>query len=120
MHYRDIDIFIGQQLKSLRLTLGISQQALAREAGISTQQIQKYEKALNRISASRLYDFAHIFQVSILTFFPQDFEQPAGLISPPSLRFIRMFGSIPVEHHAQLFLLLKAMAKLPNGGTHAD
>lgn len=115
-----IDLFIGKQLRGLRLTLGISQQALAEEAGVSMQQIQKYEKALNRVSASRLYDIAHIFQVSILTFFPEDTEQPAGLIPPPSLRFIRMFARIPAEHHEQLFALLKAFAKLTEGGADAD
>lgn len=115
-----IDIFIGRQLRGLRLTLGISQQALAQEAGVSMQQIQKYEKALNRVSASRLYDIAHIFQVSILAFFPEDVEQPAGLIPPPSLRFIRMFARIPAEQHEQLFALLKAFAKLTEGGADAD
>jgi transcriptional regulator with XRE-family HTH domain len=110
--HHKIDLFIGRQLRDLRITLGISQQQLAKESGITFQQIQKYEKAKNRISASRLYNFAHIFQVSILTFFPSDIIVPTGDLPPPSLRFMRMFNQIPASHHAELFTVLKTFARL--------
>jgi transcriptional regulator with XRE-family HTH domain len=47
----------------------VSQEQLARQVGIAPQQIQKYEKGETRISASRLYDFATLFEVPIVYFF---------------------------------------------------
>lgn len=60
---------IGNKLRVLRTSLGISQSDLADKAGVSFQQIQKYEKGVNRISADRLYDIAKILKVDIREFF---------------------------------------------------
>ena len=49
-----IDIYVGRRLKSLRRQSGISQKELASRLGITFQQIQKYEKGLNRLPASRM------------------------------------------------------------------
>jgi len=64
-----IDVHVGQQIKSRRAGLGMSQEALAARAGISFQQVQKYEKGINRVSASRLYQFSIILEVPISYFF---------------------------------------------------
>lgn len=63
------DVLIGKKLRQLRNIRGISQDSLANESGITFQQIQKYEKGVNRISASRLYDFSKILNVDVKTFF---------------------------------------------------
>lgn len=55
---KSIDAHVGKRLKARRLTAGLSQTALAAVAGISFQQLQKYEKGTNRISASHLFAFA--------------------------------------------------------------
>ena len=52
-----------------RLMLGISQEKIAAELGVTFQQLQKYEKGTNRISASRLQDLAEILGVQIGYFF---------------------------------------------------
>jgi transcriptional regulator with XRE-family HTH domain len=52
-----------------RLTLGLSQTHLAKAAGVTFQQIQKYEKGTNRISASRLQQISTVMQVPIIFFF---------------------------------------------------
>lgn len=65
-HY---DIEIGKQLKTLRKIRKMSQEDLAAQSGITFQQIQKYEKGINRIAASRLYQFTHILDISPLYFF---------------------------------------------------
>ena len=64
-----VDIHVGQQLKQIRVTSGMSQEALAKQVGITFQQIQKYEKGANRIGSSRLYEFANILSVDISEFF---------------------------------------------------
>src|SRR5262245_62047140 len=64
-----VDQIIAQRLKARRLALGLSQQELARQTGITFQQIQKYENATNRIAASRLYAFAEVLDVPVAHFF---------------------------------------------------
>ena len=51
-----IDIHVGNRIRSRRALLGISQEKLAKELGVTFQQIQKYERGMNRIGASRLWD----------------------------------------------------------------
>lgn len=64
-----VDLHVGTMLKKLRRRNAISQTVLATAVGVSFQQIQKYENAKNRISASRLYDLAQFLKVDIEIFF---------------------------------------------------
>ena len=64
-----IDLHVGSQLKKRRILLGLSQERLADELGITFQQVQKYEKGLNRIGASRLWDLAQVLGVSVAYFY---------------------------------------------------
>ena len=64
-----IDVHVGSQLKLRRIMLGLSQERLAEELGITFQQVQKYEKGLNRIGASRLWDLAQVLGVSVAYFY---------------------------------------------------
>lgn len=65
----DMDEHIGYRLRMLRSLRSVTQEELAKCVGISFQQIQKYERGLNRISASRLYEISTIFKVSIRYFY---------------------------------------------------
>ena len=64
-----IDDYIGKKLRTARIIRNLSQDELAKKVGITFQQIQKYEKGLNRISASRLYWFMRILGVDFDFFF---------------------------------------------------
>ena len=64
-----IDRLVSKRLKMRRIMLGLSQQELSEAVGVSIQQIQKYEKAVNRISSGKLYGFAKILKVQINYFF---------------------------------------------------
>lgn len=66
-----VDVFVGNRLRERRAVVGLSQTELAEKAGITFQQIQKYEQGRNRISASRLYDFSRILNTPIDYFFEQ-------------------------------------------------
>ena len=54
----DLDQRVGERLRSRRLKMGLSQTELGAAAGVTFQQVQKYEKGANRISASRMMQFA--------------------------------------------------------------
>lgn len=69
-----IDTYVGKRLKSRRLMLGYSQQDLGEAVNVSIQQIQKYERATNRISSSKLYNFAKFLRVPVSYFFANDLE----------------------------------------------
>jgi transcriptional regulator with XRE-family HTH domain len=64
-----IDIHLASKLRQFRIIAGITQDKLGELVGTSFQQIQKYEKAKNRISASRLFEFAQILEKPISAFF---------------------------------------------------
>ncbi len=64
-----VDVFVGQKLRSRRNLIGITQENLAEAAGITFQQVQKYEKGRNRLSASRLYQFSRVLDVPVSYFF---------------------------------------------------
>jgi transcriptional regulator with XRE-family HTH domain len=67
-----IDIFVGSRVRLRRLMVGMSQEALADRLGVTFQQVQKYEKGTNRISASRLQAISDVFRVPPSFFFQDD------------------------------------------------
>ncbi|MFP4312762.1 MAG: helix-turn-helix domain-containing protein [Alphaproteobacteria bacterium] len=69
---REVDEHVGNKLRVRRSLMGMSQEKLAEQAGITFQQIQKYERGKNRISSSRLYQFSHILNVPVNYFFPDN------------------------------------------------
>jgi transcriptional regulator with XRE-family HTH domain len=68
-----VDTYVGKKLWLRRKMLGMSQESVANEVGITFQQVQKYERGINRMSASRLFDFAKVLTVPI-TYFFEGFE----------------------------------------------
>ena len=64
-----VDIYVGNRVRMRRLMLDISQTRLADALGVTFQQVQKYEKGVNRISASRLQQMSHFLQIPIPFFF---------------------------------------------------
>ena len=64
-----IDVHVGSRIRLRRTLLGMSQERLGEALGLTFQQIQKYEKGANRISASKLWDIARFFKVDIGYFF---------------------------------------------------
>lgn len=64
-----IDVRVGKRIRARRRDLGISQSRLAAGIGVTFQQLQKYERAGNRVSASRLYEIAWQLQMPVCWFF---------------------------------------------------
>ena len=59
----EVDKYVGQRLRVRRSLLGMSQEKLANAIGLTFQQIQKYERGLNRISAGMLFKFSRILEI---------------------------------------------------------
>lgn len=66
-----VDAHIGSRIKLRRVMLGMSQELLGSKVGLTFQQIQKYEKGVNRVSASRLYQFSIVLGVPIQFFYDE-------------------------------------------------
>ncbi len=72
---RAVDIHVGQRLRLRRTLLGISQEKLGDAVNLTFQQIQKYERGANRVSASRIYEFAQVLDVPVSYFFEEMNDQ---------------------------------------------
>lgn len=66
-----IDAFVAGRLRQTRKQLGLSQVEVATHLGVTFQQIQKYEAALNRIGAGRLFQFASLYGILVQDLFPR-------------------------------------------------
>lgn len=66
-----VDAHVGSRVRLRRMLLGMSQENLAEKLGLTFQQVQKYEKGINRIGASRLYELSHLLNVGV-DFFYED------------------------------------------------
>ena len=73
-----IDVHVGSRMRLRRHLLGLTMQTLAGAIGVTYQQIQKYEKATDRISASRLFNLSHVLDVPISFFFEDLSPAAAG------------------------------------------
>ncbi len=82
-----IDVHVGNRIRLRRTLLGLSQEKLASLLGLTFQQVQKYERGMNRVGASRLWDIGKVLNVPI-EFFYEDMDIDVAKQSP------RMF-SIP-------------------------
>lgn len=117
----DIDKHVGHRIRQRRTILGISQTALAEGAGITFQQVQKYEKGVNRISMGRLCNFAQQLDVPIAYFLE---EMPLGRKGKPLpakvaddplakrdvLEMVKAFAALPKKHKVAVRAFLRAMA----------
>ena len=64
-----VDLHVGARIRMRRKLLGVSQERLADQLGLTFQQVQKYERGANRVSASKLYEIARALQTSVAYFF---------------------------------------------------
>ncbi|WP_448206230.1 helix-turn-helix domain-containing protein [Azospirillum sp. sgz302134] len=76
-----IDIHVGARLRLRRTLLGLSQEKLGEAVGITFQQLQKYERGSNRISASRLFNLSQVLGVPVSYFF-DDMPTPEQIATP--------------------------------------
>jgi len=117
-----IDINVGARIRLRRTLLGFSQAKLAASLGVSFQQVQKYEKGINRVGASRLQAIAAVFGVPVSFFFEDSASQgPDGgtlendftrfLETPEAVALNTAFAKIEDrEVRSKILLLVKSIA----------
>lgn len=93
-----VDAHVGTRVRLRRMLLGMSQERLGEHLGLTFQQVQKYEKGVNRIGASRLFDLAHVLGVPIQFFYD---EIPTGTMAAQSTPG---FADRPAESYVVDFL----------------
>jgi transcriptional regulator with XRE-family HTH domain len=72
-----IDVHVGKRLRLRRTLLGMSQERLGELLGLTFQQVQKYERGVNRIGSSRLFELGQILDVPV-SFFFDDLPEGVG------------------------------------------
>ena len=78
-----VDIHVGTRIRLRRTLLGMSQERLGDALGLTFQQVQKYERGVNRVGASRLFDLSRILDVPI-SFFYDNMADQGGFVSSPA------------------------------------
>ena len=73
-----VDTHVGSRVRLRRMLLGMSQERLGESMGLTFQQVQKYEKGVNRIGASRLFQISKILDVPVQFFFEEAPHAEAG------------------------------------------
>lgn len=96
-----IDVHVGSRVRFRRMLLGMSQEKLGEKLGLTFQQIQKYEKGVNRIGASRLFDLAQVLGVSVQFFYE---EVPGGAPADGRAFLADGFAEKPAESSIVEFL----------------
>lgn len=86
-----IDAHVGARIRLRRTLMGMSQERLGESLGLTFQQIQKYERGVNRVGASRLYDLARVLDVPI-SFFFDDMPEPLARTGAGEMGARRGFG----------------------------
>ena len=101
---QDVDRHVGARVRERRIMLGLTQQQLADLIGVTYQQAHKYERAINRVSAGRLFEIAHVLSVPVSYFFDglqQDSDRAASPRERMCLELARNFAQIPNERHQE-------------------
>ena len=111
-----IDVHVGNRIRLRRTLLGMSQERLAEQIGLTFQQVQKYERGTNRVSSSRLFDLSRVLDVPIRYFFE---EMSAGVESQSPGQLHGAAPSLPGEEHdpmarRETLELVRAYYKIPD------
>ncbi len=122
-----VDLHVGMRIRLRRRAVSVSQEKLAEALGLTFQQVQKYERGLNRVSASKLYDIARTLNASISYFFeglaaPEmlstvGVSEPDGaeflydlVMTPEGLELAALFPRIDRRHRKLVLEMARALA----------
>ncbi len=111
---RPVDVHVGGRVKAGRTLIGMSQTEIGKHVGLPQQQIQKYEKGMNRIAASRLWEFSLILGQPISWFFEGIGEQKRKvddlLAKQETLQLVRYWSACDPDVRKHLAAMINAVA----------
>ena len=115
-----MDIALGAAVRIRRRTMGISQEALADQCGVSFQQIQKYENGANRISFSRLVQIARALKCRVVDLMDVldspdretsgDLDMLTRMRTPGALELLAAYEKLPADSRSSLISFLRTLA----------
>lgn len=105
-----VDTHVGKRIRHRRWLIGQSQQDLAKACGVKFQQMQKYETAMNRVSASRLYRIATAQGVPVAWYF-EGLDQSAHALADDAelLEAARALATLPAASRPMLIRLAQTV-----------
>ena len=111
---RPVDVHVGRMVRERRVLMGMSQEELGASVGLTFQQIQKYERGTNRISASMLWELSIILRVPVGWFFEgiKGGGKPKDRLHTKrgTLELVRAFSACSNEARERLLSLINAIA----------
>jgi transcriptional regulator with XRE-family HTH domain len=111
----EIDRRVGRRIRSRRIMLGLTQEAVAQRLQITLNQMHKYERGITRISAARLWRFAEILDVSVDFFFES--QEQNGANGNRERQFIELARNFErMENDRQRAIILKVARVLAEVG----
>jgi transcriptional regulator with XRE-family HTH domain len=112
-----VDVHVGQKLRNRRSLLGMSQDKLATSIGLTFQQLQKYERGTNRISAGRLWMLSRALEVPI-DYFYEGLAEPVQKLVPDetlsrkeTLDLVRVWYKLPETVRRAFYGNMKMLSK---------
>ncbi len=111
-----VDVHVGARVRLRRTLLGMTQTGLGQAIGLTFQQVQKYERGVNRIGSSRLYDLARVLDVPVNFFFdemPKEIASKSGAASSGAAEGAEAFDPDIVSKRETLELV-RAYYKIEN------
>ena len=107
-----VDIRVGRRLRQFRLMRGMTQREVAEGAGVRMQQLQKYENATNRVSASRMWDIANVLGVPVSALFEgQAASGGPDWVDGEQVRLLQLYSQFPGPKRAALIEFIEALAE---------
>lgn len=113
-----IDVLVGTKVRHFRTLRGMSQETLGETVGVTFQQVQKYEKGSNRISASRLVQIANALSIDVRLFFDgvdtvkAEDSLPVEMVSKSAHQAGALIDKMPTQRvRNSMMALMRAVAK---------
>ena len=116
---REIDVHVGMRVRQRRVLCGLSQTELASSIDLTFQQLQKYERGTNRISASKLWQISQVLDVPIQWFF-NDYSKSKDNVQKASeslqmkretLELVRDYIAVPADIQTKFLNLVRSIAR---------
>jgi transcriptional regulator with XRE-family HTH domain len=113
-----VDKKIGARIRARRLEIGMSQEMLASKLGITFQQVQKYEKGINRVAAPTLLDLSEALNTSVVSLLPvSKTEGGASMLDDPEIAaFLPLLAELNTDGRRALASIARTLAKDPKLG----